>query len=212
VLRLAAHLLEVRPEDLESADGALRVRGAPGRSIPLAEVARQAYLAHRLPPGDEPGLEERAGYDPVDFTYACGFDVATVDVDRATGDLRILRYAAVHDCGVQINPAVVEGQILGGLAQGLGGALYEELDYDRETGQLLTGTFMDYLLPSATEMPAELRFAQLCTPSTISPTGVKGTGEGGIIPPAPAVANAVAAATGSEPLTLPLRPEELARL
>jgi carbon-monoxide dehydrogenase large subunit len=209
LLALAAHLLEVRPEDLEPAGDGLRVRGAPARAVRHADLAREAYLAHRLPPGQEPGLEARASFDPPDFTYAAGFDVAVVEVDPGTGEPRLLRYASAHDCGRVINPAVVEGQVVGGLAQGIGGALYEELVYGQD-GQPACGTFMDYLLPTACELPADLRLASLCTPASVNPTGVKGTGESGVIPPAAALANAVADATGHQALAVPLRPADWA--
>ena len=152
--RIAAHLLEAAPEDLEVADGALSVRGAPGRAVALAEVARVANLeTNRLPADVEPGLEATRFYDPIRGTFAAGSQGAIVEVDPATGVVSIRRWVCVEDTGRVINPMVVEGQVHGAIAQGIGGALCEHLVYDAD-GQLITGSLMDYAMPTATMLPA----------------------------------------------------------
>jgi carbon-monoxide dehydrogenase large subunit len=186
---LAAHRLEASPDDVELADGRLTVRGSPSTSLTVREVAEQAALAHDLPDGMTPGLEEGQVYDPEALTFSYAMHAAVVEVDAATGVLSILKYGVVHDCGTMINPSVVEGQILGGLAQGIGGALLEELVYDGD-GQLLTTTFLDYLLPSAAEVPF-VDLGHLEIPAPAVPGGFKGTGEGGAIAPPAILANAV---------------------
>jgi carbon-monoxide dehydrogenase large subunit len=204
---LAAHLLEAAPEDLEVAGGRVSVRGTPTRGLAVAEVARVAYLeAHRLPPGLEPGLDATRFYDPVRGAFAAGAQAAVVEVDRDTGMVRILRYACVEDTGNVIHPRIVEGQVEGAIAQGIGGALLEHLVYD-DDGNLTTGTLVDYLLPTALDIP-ELRVAHLTVPAD-NALGVRGVGEGGTLGPAAALANAVADALGVEITELPLHPARL---
>jgi carbon-monoxide dehydrogenase large subunit len=160
----------------------------------------------------EAGLEETAFFEPSTVTWSCAVHAAIVDVDIKTGHVKIDNYAIAHDCGTVINPMLVEGQIIGGAAQGLGGALLEEYYYDAE-GQLLTGSFMDYLLPTASDMPPiELR--HMHSPSPLNPLGVKGVGEGGAIGPPAAIANAVSDALaefGIECNSTPIKPEFLVR-
>jgi len=190
ITAIAAHLLEAAAADLEVADGRIAVRGMPARGVSMLEVARVAHLeTHRLPPETEPGLEATRFYDPIRGTFAAGTQAAVVEVDVATGRLEIRRYVCVEDTGRVINPLIVEGQMQGAIAQGIGGALLEHLVYD-EAGQLLTGTLMDYPMPRADDMPP-LEVVHLDFPSPINPLGIKGVGESGVISPAAAVANAV---------------------
>ncbi len=210
VLRLAAELLEVAPRDLELADGRVRVKGAPGAELTLGALAtvanpiRYAYgeataeAALRLvkpregpvlAPDEGPGLEAYGYYAPPQATFAHGCHAAIVEVDIETGEVRLLRYVVHHDSGVLINPTIVEGQIHGGVAQGIGGALYERIVYDPQ-GQPLTTTFMDFLIPTAMEVPA-IEVVHTETPSPLNPLGVKGVGEAGAIPVPALVAEAV---------------------
>ncbi|HEY7062226.1 MAG TPA: xanthine dehydrogenase family protein molybdopterin-binding subunit [Chloroflexota bacterium] len=208
--RLAAYRLEAAPEDVELRDRQAVVRGAPARSIPLAQLADGLHLGHDLPPGMDPGLEAHAVYDPPAFTMANAVHAVAVEVLPTTGELRILRYAVVNDCGVMLNPTIVEGQIHGGIAQGLGGALLEELVYD-EGGQLITTSLLDYLVPTAAEMPP-IAIEHLESPSPFTPGGMKGMGEGGCIGALAAIANAVADTLGPQGArltALPLRPERV---
>jgi carbon-monoxide dehydrogenase large subunit len=210
VLTLGAELLEVGRDDLELRDGRLLVRGAPGQELTLGALAtaanpiRYAYgkAANQaalqlvkpregavLQPGEEPGLEARGYFAPDRATWASGQHAAIVEVDIATGDLRFVRYVVVHDCGVIINPTIVEGQIHGGVAQGIGGAFYERLYFD-DSGQLINASFMDFLMPTAVEVP-EIEIAHIETPSPLNPLGIKGVGEAGTIPVAALVAEAI---------------------
>ena len=198
---IAAHQFEAAEVDLEFVDGEFRIKGAPGRSMPLAQVAFEAFTAHNLPELVEPSLEASVTYDPPNFTFPFGTHVAVVEVDEDTGLVRLVRYAAVDDCGNQINPLIVEGQIQGGVVQGVAQALFEEAVYD-DNGQLLTSTLLDYLVPSAAEMPG-IETASTVTPSPTNPMGVKGVGEAGTIASTPAVMNAVVDALA------PLRVTEL---
>jgi carbon-monoxide dehydrogenase large subunit len=190
VVAIAAHLLEAAPEDLEIEEGAVRVRGTPSRTKTVAEVAHVAYAdMSKLPPGMEPGLEvlKRFKVDtPFVFSNAC--HVCTVEIDPGTGAVAILRYVVSEDCGVMINPSVVEGQIAGGAVQGIGGALLEDFVYD-EDGNPLTTTFVDYLLPTAADVPV-IEYGHVETPGP-TPGHFKGVGEGGAIGAPAAVANAV---------------------
>jgi aerobic carbon-monoxide dehydrogenase large subunit len=210
VLRVAAHLLEAAPADLDVSGGRVVVKGAPGRAVPLADVARVAYLeTHRLPPDVEPGLEATRFYDPIRGTFAAGAQAAVVEVDPETGALVIIRYVCVEDTGRVINPLIVEGQIHGAIAQGIGGALLEHLVYDG-AGQLLTGSLMDYALPTATTIPF-LEVEHVEEPAE-NLAGVRGVGEGGALGPAAVLANAVADALSSfgvEVNELPIRPARL---
>lgn len=192
VLEIGAHLLEAPVEDVEIAAGAVRVRGAPGRSVSLRTVADRAWLGWDLPEGMAPGLEERDLHDPSDISYSYATHAVAVAVDPETGQIEVERYVVVHDCGVMVNPMIVEGQIHGGVAQGLGGALLEEVVYDA-AGQPLTTTYMDYLIPTSAEVP-DMIVEHSEIPSPFIPGGMKGMGEGGAIAPAAAVGNALAAA------------------
>jgi carbon-monoxide dehydrogenase large subunit len=210
--RVAAHLLEVAPEDVEFAEGRYHVKGLPDRAVPFQTAALHAHLAWNLPAGLEPGLEASAFYDPTNFTYPFGCHVAVVDVDGDTGDVSLVRYIAVDDCGRQINPRIVEGQVHGGVAQGVGQALWEGAVYDAN-GQLLTASFMDYAMPKARFFP-RIETASTVTPAPHTPLGVKGVGETGTIAATPAVVNAVMdalAPLGITHLDMPLKPEKIWR-
>jgi aerobic carbon-monoxide dehydrogenase large subunit len=210
VLAIAAHVLEVAAADLDTADGQVIVRGVPGRAITVAEVARIAHLeTQRLPPDVDPGLDATRFYDPIRGTFAAGAQAAIVEVEPDTGVVTIRRYVCVEDTGRVINPLIVDGQVHGALAQGIGGALAEHLVYD-EAGQLLTGTFMEYALPTAASMPA-FETAHVEEPAA-NLVGVRGVGEGGTLGPAAVLANAVADALapfGVEPDELPLSPSRV---
>jgi carbon-monoxide dehydrogenase large subunit len=210
VTLIAAHLLEAAREDLEVADGRVGVRGLPGRTLPVAEIARVAHLeTHRLPAEVEPGLEVTRFYDPIRGTFAAGSQAAVVEVDPATGEIAIQRYVCVEDTGRVINPLIVEGQVQGAIAQGIGGALLEQVVYD-SAGQLLTGTFMEYALPTAAGTPPfELEHIEVPAENL---AGVRGVGEGGTLGPAAVLANAVADALapfGIEINELPVTPARL---
>ncbi|GLX03631.1 aerobic carbon-monoxide dehydrogenase large subunit [Microbispora sp. NBRC 16548] len=231
-LRIAAEALEADPRDLEITDGMVHVAGVPSASIPLATVAvlsnplRYAFdeeakratqfagpASDDRPPvaeGEEPGLEGRDYYSPVRSTFAAGMHAAIVETDPDTAEIRILRYAVVHDCGKLINPMIVEGQIHGGVAQGVGGALYEKMVYD-EHGQLLNASFMDFLMPYATEVP-RIETAHLETPSPLNPLGIKGAGEAGVIPVSAVIASAVEDAEGITIARMPVSPSDLHHL
>ena len=187
--KLAAHLLEANEADLEWKDGKFQVVGSPDKAKGFAELALMANVAWNMPAGMEPGMEESAFFDPTNFVYPFGTHVCTVEVELETGKVNILRYIAVDDCGPPINPMIVDGQIHGGVIQGLGEALQEIAVYDDE-GQLLTGTMMDYALPRASQMP-HLEIGHTITPSPVNPLGIKGCGEAGTIASAACVVNAV---------------------
>ena len=187
--KIAAHLLEANEADLEWSDGAFAVRGSPDQSKGFGELALMANVAWNLPEGMEPGMEATAFFDPANFVYPFGTHLCTVEVDTATGGVTILRYVAVDDCGPHINPMIVEGQIHGGVIQGLGEALLERAVYD-EDGQLMTGSLMDYAIPKASQMPA-IETDHTVTPSPVNPLGVKGIGEAGTIASSACVVNAV---------------------
>jgi len=187
--KIAAHLLEAKQQDIEWRDDAFRVRGSREQAMSFAEVALMANVAWNMPAGVEPGLEASAFFDPSDFVYPFGSHVCTVEVDADTGQVKILRYIAVDDCGPRINPLIVEGQIHGGIVQGLGEALQEIAVYD-DDGQLITGTMMDYAVPRASQMP-HLELDRTVTPSPINPLGAKGCGEAGTIASAACLVNAV---------------------
>lgn len=189
--RIAAHMLEAAPEDLDVADGKISVRGVPGRSISYAEIGRAAYrrLLDGMPEDEDATLEARYVFDPENLAWSYGCTGALVEVDRETGVARILDYVVAHDCGTVINPTIVDGQIHGGAAQGIGEALYEELVYD-DQAQLTTATFADYLLPTFGELP-RFSLAHQSTPAPHIPGGMKGMGEAGTIGAPAAVANAV---------------------
>ena len=209
---LAAHLLEAATEDIEYEDGRFFVRGSPDQHKTIQDIALMANLAWNMPEGMEPGLEASAFYDPPNFTFPFGAHLAVVEVDPATGQIDLQRYYAVDDCGVQINPMIVEGQVHGGVVQGVGPALWEGAVYD-DDGQLLTGTMLDYALPRADGLP-EIEVQSNTTPSPHHPLGVKGVGEAGTIASTPTVYNAVMDALrplGINRIDMPLTPEKVWR-
>jgi carbon-monoxide dehydrogenase large subunit len=190
VMRIAAHMLEANPDDLEAEDGSIFVRGTPTAAVTMADVGRAAYLrAIELPEGEDPGLEAIEAFDPPQFAWPYGANIAVVEVDVETGEVSFLDYLYVHDCGTIVNPTIVEGQIMGAVAQGIGSALFESLPYD-EDGQPLFGTFMEYLLPTAAELP-RLAMEHQHTPSPNIPGGMKGVGEAGTIGSPAAVVAAI---------------------
>ncbi len=208
--KIAAHLLEVAEEDVLFQNGQFAVRGAPSRALTFKEVSRAAYLASDYPVGLEPGLEEQSFYDPVALTSPFGSYVAVVEVDAETGAITIERFVAVDDCGNIINPLLATGQVHGGLAQGIGQALFEGAEYDKQ-GQLLTGTLMDYAIPRAEDLPS-FETDHTVTPTPINALGVKGIGEAGAIGAPPAMVNAVVDALapfGIRHLDMPLKPEKV---
>jgi carbon-monoxide dehydrogenase large subunit len=192
VAEIVAHAFEAAPEDIEVVDGRAQVAGSPDKGMTLAEVAKRAYAEPAgLPPGIGPGLEAQTRFAPDAFvTWSNACHACVCEVDPATGEVTILRYLVSEDCGAMINPNVVEGQIAGGVVQGIGGVLYEHLPYD-EDGNPLATTFVDYLLPTTTEVP-EIEYGHVETPAPSNPGGHKGLGEGGAIGAPPAVINAVA--------------------
>ena len=228
-LKLAADALEADEDDLEIADGVVSVKGAPGSKVGLGTLAvlsnplRYAFdeaskaatqfsvgAPDGLPvePGGQPGLESREFYSPPRSTFASGMHAVVVETDPETAEITILRYCVVHDCGNLINPMIVEGQIHGGVAQGVGGALYERMAYD-EHGQLQNASFMDFLMPYVTEVPARIEIDHLQTPSPLNPLGVKGAGEAGVIPGAAVFAAAIEDAEGFSITAMPISPSEL---
>ncbi len=208
--RIAAHLLEAGEQDLVYDRGAWSVKGAPDRKKTWSEVALMAYLAHNLPAGMEPGLEATSFYDPSNFTFPFGAHVAVVEVDPESGAVKLLRYVAVDDVGRVINPMIVDGMVHGGIAQGVGQALWEHGVYS-DDGQLLSATMMDYALPKADQLPS-YETDRTVTPSPVNPLGVKGAGETGTIASTPTVANAVIDALrpfGVTHIDMPLTPAKI---
>ncbi|MGH3076619.1 MAG: xanthine dehydrogenase family protein molybdopterin-binding subunit [Gaiellaceae bacterium] len=207
--RIVAHQLEVSEEDLEFTNGTFSVKGSPDRAMDIKAVAFQAHAAHDLPDGMEPGLEETATYDPDNFSWPGGAHAAVVEVDTETGDARLVRYVAVDDVGTPINPQIIDGQVHGGLTQGIAAALYEEGAYDEEAN-LLTTTMTTYLVPSAAEVPPYE--TDRTETRADNPLGVKGVGETGTIASAPAVINAVVDALshlGVTDVQMPATPERV---
>jgi carbon-monoxide dehydrogenase large subunit len=204
-------VLEAAPDDIDLAAGVASVRGAPDRRLSVRDVAQAAYFGgRRLPKGMEPGLETTHFYDPYFGTAANAAHVAVVEVDAETGVVRLLRHVVADDCGRMINPLIVEGQVVGGVAQGIGAALLEEIRYD-EQGQLVSGSLMDYLVPTAADVPV-VDVVHLERPSPTTLGGFKGVGEGGTIGAPAAVANAVADALADFDIAiteLPVRPDRL---
>ncbi|MFP4635315.1 MAG: molybdopterin cofactor-binding domain-containing protein, partial [Nitriliruptoraceae bacterium] len=231
-LKIASEALEVDEEDLELAEGQVRVKGSPDTAIDLNVVATMsnplryafdeaARIATQFaqpgdpdaPPvaeGEAPGLEATEYYSPTQSTFANGMHAVEVEVDPETSDIRVGRYAVVHDCGTLVNPRIVQGQVLGGVAQGVGGALYERMAYD-EHGQLQNASFMDFLMPYATEVPS-VDIDHLETPSPLNPLGIKGAGEAGVIPGSAAIAAAIEDATGVVIDAMPITPSQLHEL
>jgi aerobic carbon-monoxide dehydrogenase large subunit len=228
-LRIAADVLEADPGDLEIADGVVQVKGTPGASIPLRtvavlsnplryafdEAAKQATQfavqaddsKPPVTPGDAPGLEHRDYYSPIRSTFASGAHAAVVEIDPQTWEIDVVNYAVVHDCGNVVNPMIVEGQVHGGVAQGVGGALYERMAYDAD-GQLQNASFMDFLMPYASEVP-DIVIDHQQTPSPLNPLGIKGAGEAGVIPGSAALASAIEDAVGRRITSMPISPTEL---
>lgn len=209
---IAAHHLEASEEDLEFEGGEFQVTGAPARSITIQDVAQQAYLAHNLPDGMSPGLEATNFYDPENLVFPFGTHIVVVEVDPDTGEIEVERYIAVDDCGNQINPKIVEGQVHGAIAQGLGQGLYEGAEYD-DNGTLITGSMQDYAVPKAMHVP-EFETDYTVTPSPHNPLGAKGIGEAGTIAAPPAVVNAVTDALqplGIDHIDMPLTAERVWR-
>lgn len=233
MLKIAAHQLEVAPEDLQISNGMITVKGLPldedvvaggklqtpeaaaeppsvKRSVSFEQIAYSANTAHDIPADLEAGLSEVAFFDPANFTYPYGVHIAEVDVDTETGETTILRYLAVDDCGNVINPMIVDGQVHGGVAQGVAQALWEEVVYD-DQGQLLTGSLMDYAVPFSSDLP-NIETGATITPSPVNPLGVKGVGEAGTIAATPVLVNAVVDAVsglGVKHIDMPLRPEKV---
>jgi carbon-monoxide dehydrogenase large subunit len=208
--KLAAHMLEAAEEDLELVDGSFRVRGTPTREVALAAVAFEAFSAHDLPEGMEPNLEAQVSWDPPNFTFPFGTHVAVVEIDEVTGQVRILDYASVDDCGNQVNPMIVEGQLQGGILQGIAQALWEEAVFD-DQGHLRCASLADYLVPSAAEAPS-LTLEHTVTPSPTNPIGVKGIAEAGTIAATPAIINAIVDALshlGVRDIAMPATPERV---
>jgi carbon-monoxide dehydrogenase large subunit len=208
--KIAAHELETSPEDIELKDGVFQVKGVPGRQRTFQEIAKSANMAWDLPEGMEPALEAQSFFDPENFVYPFGTHICVVEVDKDTGKVELKRYIAVDDVGRVINPTIVEGQVHGGLAQGIGQALWEGTVYS-ENGQLLSGTFMDYTMPQADFFP-EFETAYTETPSPVNPLGAKGVGETGTTASTPAVVNAAMDALrsyGIKDLEMPLTPEKV---
>ena len=208
ILRTAADHFECAEADLVLENGAVGIVGVPGKTISLGHLAQLANpLRGAVAPGTEPGLEATNYFGPESGATAVGAHAMVLDVDPQTLVPRILRYAVVHDCGVMINPMIVEGQIRGGVAQGIGNAFYEQLAYDDEA-QLLNASLAEFLLPTAMEVPA-MEIAHLCTPSPLNPLGIKGVGEAGAIPGGALFAQALDDALGIEVLDIPLSPQRL---
>jgi carbon-monoxide dehydrogenase large subunit len=208
--KIAAHLLEASDTDIVFENGEFKVAGTD-RKVPFAQVSLSAYVPHNYPLETlEPGLNENAFYDPTNFTYPAGSYVCEVEVDPATGVVSIEKFTAVDDFGNIVNPMIVEGQVHGGIAQGIGQAMLEQAVYDTESGQLLTGSYLDYAMPRATDLP--MFTVDTCsTPCTHNPLGVKGCGEAGAIGSPPALINAITDAIGVRDLAMPATPERVWR-
>jgi carbon-monoxide dehydrogenase large subunit len=189
VIQIGAHLLEASPDDVVVQGGKVFVKGVPEKAKAFGEISMAAYLASNLPEGMEPGLEATTYYDPPNFTFPFGTHIAEVEVDPETGSIEIIRYSACDDCGRQINPMIVEGQLHGGITQGIGQALYEAAVYDNN-GQLVSGSMMEYHVPNAADVPA-FALDHTVTLTKTNPLGVKGIGEAGTIASTPAMVNAV---------------------
>ncbi len=208
--KIAAHTLEAAEEDIEFKDGNFTVKGTD-RQMDIASVAFAAYVPHNYPSEElEPGLDESAFYDPANFTFPAGTHVCEVEVDPETGVVEIVKWVAADDFGNIVNPMIVEGQVHGGVAHGVGQALLEGCRYDPDSGQLLTGSFMDYGMPRADVFP-EIQVATQVTPCPHNPLGVKGCGEAGAIAAPAALINAITNAIGTSNLTMPATPEKVWR-
>ena len=207
--KVAAYVLEASADDIIFKDGHFSVKGTD-KKIDFGSVALQAYIAHKFTGAElEPGLKEGAFYDPTNFTFPAGVHICEVEIDPDTGVTRIDRFTAVDDFGNVINPMIVEGQVHGGIAQGVGQAMCEAAVYDKN-GQLLTASFMDYWMPRADDLPS-FDVGTTVTPCTSNPLGIKGCGEAGAIAAPPAVINAITDALGHEDVTMPATPQEVWR-
>jgi carbon-monoxide dehydrogenase large subunit len=210
--KLAAHIFEAAEEDVVFDQGQFYVKGSPDKRKAIGEVAFAAYGgADGLPEGMEHGLEAVAYFDPVNFSWPFGTHIAVVEVDPETGHVDLKRYIAVDDCGNVINPMIVDGQVQGGIAQGIAQALYEEVVYDDESGQMKTGTLTDYLVPTANEFP-KFELDRTVTPTLDNALGVKGIGEAGTIAASAAVINAICdalAPLGIKHVDMPASPDRI---
>jgi carbon-monoxide dehydrogenase large subunit len=211
--KFAAALLEAHEDDLVFENGTISVKGAPASGKSFASVAAFAYVPVPLPEGLEPGLSDEAFFEPANNTYPFGCHISMIEIDRQTGEPTLLKLVAVDDAGHLINPLIVEGQIHGGLAQGIGQAMIEEVVYN-EDGQLLTGSFMDYAIPRAIDFP-RFELAATVTPTPVNPLGAKGVGEAGTLGSTPSVVAAAVDALsefGVTHIDMMLRPEKLWRI
>ena len=209
---IAAHQLECSASDLEFINGSFHVKGDPSKSQALGAVAFEAFTAHNLPPGVEPTLQAEAIIDPADFSYPHGTHLAALEVDTETGQVKLRKYVCVDDVGIQVNPMIVEGQVHGGVAQGIAQALFEGAEYD-EDGNLLTASLADYLIPSAADLPS-FDTGTTVTPSTTHPLGTKGVGEAGTIASTPAIINGIVDALrhlGVTDVAMPASPQTVWR-
>jgi carbon-monoxide dehydrogenase large subunit len=207
---VAGHLLEAAVEDIDYEAGRFFVRGSPDKHKTIQDIALMANVAWNMPKGVEAGLEASMFYDPPNFAYPFGSHVAVVEVDAETGQIDLKRYVALDDCGPQINPVIVEGQVHGGVVQGIGQALWEEAVYD-DTGQLVTGSMLDYALPRADRL-CDIEVINTVTPSPHHPLGLKGVGEAGTIASTAAIYSAVMDALAPfnvETLRMPFTPERV---
>jgi carbon-monoxide dehydrogenase large subunit len=208
--KIAAHLLEAADTDIEFENGEFKVAGTD-KKIAWGNVTLTAYVPHNFPLDKlEPGLNENAFYDPTNFTYPAGTYICEVEVDSDTGKVHIEQFVAVDDFGNIVNPMIVEGQVHGGIAQGLGQAMMEACCYDLQSGQLVTGSYMDYAMPRAVDIPS-FKVATTNTPCSHNPLGVKGCGEAGAIGSPPAYINALTDALGVVDLAMPATPERVWR-
>ena len=205
--KIAAHQMEANEEDLEFSSGTFRVAGSPDKEMPLAAIAFEAFTAHNLPDDLEPNLEVQVTYDPPNFSWPFGTHMCALEIDTETGDVDILQYVAVDDCGNKVNPLIVDGQVHGGVVQGIAQALYEEARFD-EDGNLLSSTLAEYLVPAASDVPS-ITLGESVTPSPTNSLGVKGVGEAGTIGAAPCIMNAVVDALsglGVQDIQMPASP------
>jgi carbon-monoxide dehydrogenase large subunit len=213
LLRFAAHQLRVAPESLEMQRGVITSNQDPSIRLFAAEIAEWALLGQELPPGEQPGMEATAYWTQPAPSFGFGVVATVVEVDRTSGEFELLRYLVTHDCGTQLNPTLVEGQMAGGIVQGLGATLMEGLVYDRHTGQLVNGSMVDYMVPTIADLP-EFELAHMESPSPYTPFGIKGVGESGVIGSAAAVANALSDALHEYGVTInqiPITPESIWR-
>jgi carbon-monoxide dehydrogenase large subunit len=205
--KIAAHLLEAAESDILLENGELKVAGTDKKKT-FTEIAMAAYTAHNLPAGMEPGLKEGAFYDPTNFTFPAGVHIAEVEVDPKTGEVDIVQFVAADDFGTIINPMIVEGQVHGGIVHGIGQAMLETATYDMQSGQLLSGSFMDYAMPRADDVPS-FKIEHTTTPAPSNPLGIKGCGEAGAIGAPPAIINAITDAIGNNDLSMPATPQKV---